>query len=265
MTRLRLRFLSILLAPEVAVSILVFPLITGCVVAPIPVPTHSRLPNGAQASKKELDLTFIQQGKTSREEVLSNLSIIDTGYGDTRPFWGRWTSSSWALGYMAGGPYVAKGGASRLWRQNNLVIVFDEHGTVESSKLFDQAKEAKFVDELREILQSASFQPDALPEVLPAQTFIDKPLRVTLFEDRISVEQAIGNPKAKTIPLQSLASFSVPLVLQSPQDKDPGFICATLHGAAGTHPDKLNFCMDGPQLAKVLEYLVQRAPKDFRW
>jgi hypothetical protein len=47
-------------------------------------PFRSRGPTGNNIEQKELDLTFLHSGTTTRKDVTDRLAVIDTGYSNPR-------------------------------------------------------------------------------------------------------------------------------------------------------------------------------------
>ena len=106
-------------------------LLWGCVGA-TRLPTRTTGPAGASIEKKEIDLSFLQVGTTHREEVATKLAAIDTSYSNPRLFWGRWSESRWAAWVIAG----QGSGGGRIWHVQNILVAFDEDGTVTSKEMF---------------------------------------------------------------------------------------------------------------------------------
>ena len=107
----------------------------GCLVAPVPMATHVAGVSGSQ-DKKNLDLKFVEPGKTSHSEVLQKLSWADSGIKDPHLFLGRWFSSGsgwiWAVGSNGGG----EGGTHRNWTSHNYLVEFDEADVVRTAREF---------------------------------------------------------------------------------------------------------------------------------
>jgi hypothetical protein len=91
------------------------------------VPTKTRTTEGKEL-KKTVDLSFLQVGKTTREEVESGLPWIVTDVSDDRFILARWTQSKWGVIWGVGGTAAAAGGWNRYWKLHNMVIDFDESG-----------------------------------------------------------------------------------------------------------------------------------------
>ena len=77
---------------------------------PVRVPTQTK---DIAGTRREIDLTFLRVGLTTREEVEETLQGIDTKIDDRSLFWGRWESSGWAWAPMvaataSGCPAVGK-------------------------------------------------------------------------------------------------------------------------------------------------------------
>ena len=74
-----------------------------------------------------VDLSFLEVGKTTREEILEELDWAETRMDRENVFWARWRVTN--LIYYGGGEY---------WRSRNLLVEFDGAGVV---KRFDVVKE----------------------------------------------------------------------------------------------------------------------------
>jgi hypothetical protein len=117
----------------------------GCLM-PIRAPTKIQTTEG-KGLKKTVDLSFIQPGKSTREEVESRLGWIATGVKDDRFTLGRWAESKWGVVWAVGGYYAGAGGWNRYWKIHNLVIDFDEREVVEQ---FSQIPSEKLLQVLME-------------------------------------------------------------------------------------------------------------------
>jgi hypothetical protein len=93
-------------------------------------PTKTRTTEGKEL-KKTVDLSFLQVGKTTREEVKSGLPWIVTDVSDDRFILARWAQSKWGVIWGVGGTAAAAGGWNRYWKLHNVVIDFDERGIVQ--------------------------------------------------------------------------------------------------------------------------------------
>jgi hypothetical protein len=120
-------------------TVFVFCLVlSGCIGA-TPLPKRTRTPAGTEV--KNLDLTFMHPGKTTRAEVSERLKLIDTGYQGGHFFLGRWSSSTWGgwavIAAMPPGGFV---GGGRVWKSGNLLVEFDDAGIVKRVEVFDDSK-----------------------------------------------------------------------------------------------------------------------------
>jgi hypothetical protein len=101
---------------------------TGCLVIPIHKPTRAMGANGL--APEQIDITFIQDGVTTREEVLQRLGWMDMEVKNTQFFVGRWVSSEWGVFWAATSEYQAGGGWNRSWNRQTLLIGFDSKNLV---------------------------------------------------------------------------------------------------------------------------------------
>jgi hypothetical protein len=125
-------------------------LCSGCILVPVRVPTKTR--TASAELKRKADVSFIQVGVTTRDEVQQNLGWIDTGL-DGPLFLGRWAQSSWGVVWGVGGYAGAAAGWQRGWTLHNLLIDFDDQGVVRQISTFPG-------QEILEVLASR-FPPDA--------------------------------------------------------------------------------------------------------
>lgn len=100
----------------------------GCLVVPVRAPTHT---NGFSGKMENVNLDFLEAGKTKRQEVAEKLGETDTGIKEDRLFVGRWASSKWGVLWAVGGGYSATGGWNRAWARHNVLIFFDDQDVVQ--------------------------------------------------------------------------------------------------------------------------------------
>src|SRR5581483_9134614 len=110
-------------------AVVVSMMMSACVIVPVRLPTQIRDISG---NPQNLDFAFLKAGLTQREEVLTRLAAIDTRTDQPEFFWGRWESSKWAVGGVVALPAAAGAGGSRIWGAHNLLIAFDDNGTVKN-------------------------------------------------------------------------------------------------------------------------------------
>ena len=68
-------------------------ILLGCIGA-TPLHKRTRTPEGTVV--RDIDLSFLHPGQTTRAEVKEKLKLIDTGYQGDHFFLGRWSSSTCA-------------------------------------------------------------------------------------------------------------------------------------------------------------------------
>lgn len=109
-------------------------LFSGCI-APIPMTKRTSAPAGTQ-EKKRMDITFIQSGKTTRDEVVQRLSWASSGINEPHLFLARWASSGSGWLWFPGLegceplPFCREEGAYRNWTVHNAIVEFDNGGVV---------------------------------------------------------------------------------------------------------------------------------------
>src|SRR5690349_16052987 len=105
----------------------------GCLVVPLRAPTRT---HGNSGATEKVSLEFLQSGKTTRDEVSTKLGATDTGIKDRQLFLGRWATSKWGVLWMIAGNNSGAGGWNRGWARHNVLISFDDQGTVQQFRQF---------------------------------------------------------------------------------------------------------------------------------
>lgn len=120
---------------------------TGCIVAPIPMTKRVEAP-GEAGGRTAPDLSVLHPGQSTREDVLEKFSVIDTGYSGENLFFGRWVSSGSGWVWMIAGDNTGEGGYWRNWKVHNLVVTFDDNGTVKDFNEVDDKQVLKLLARL---------------------------------------------------------------------------------------------------------------------
>jgi len=107
---------------------------TGCVVVPMKMRTRVEAPAG---TKRVISKNDLVPGKTTREDVEGRYGAAAVGTDVPGLFWGRFRKSSWAFAAFTAlpAPYATGG---RLWGIRNLIVTFDEYGSVKDSFIVDE-------------------------------------------------------------------------------------------------------------------------------
>jgi hypothetical protein len=122
----------------------------------VPLRVKTKTVSVSGATGNAIDLTFIQAGATTREDVGQKLGWVDTGIKDDKLFVGRWAQSSWGVAWAAGGGYSATGGWSRTWKTHNLIVDFDDKGVVQRKWL---VPDKDVINTLSELLSANPSRP----------------------------------------------------------------------------------------------------------
>ena len=139
-------------------GVLLFPILVsllscaGCVWLgpgiPVRVPTQTK---DILGTRREIDLTFLRVGFTTRDEVKEKLQGIDTKIDDRSLFWGRWETSDWVWAPMLA-PYLG----GRDWAPQNVLITYDQAGRVKEWKI---VKDKQLLKELDLLLGDVPLDP----------------------------------------------------------------------------------------------------------
>jgi len=121
--------------------------LTACVI-PIKVATRVRPVTGGTL-ESEPDTRVIRVGVTTRIEIIQQFGAFDTGWKGERFFLGRWLRSGVGI---APTPHT-----DRWWAPHNLVVEFDEKGTVTRYQVLS---DKKLLDELPTLLSAERHPPE---------------------------------------------------------------------------------------------------------
>jgi len=258
--------------------------LSGCV-GVTRLPTKTNGPTGTTIQKNDIDLTFLRDGTTRREEVVNTLSRIDTGYSNSRMFWGRWNESN--SGYWVIGPFG--GDAERNWHVRNLLVSFDENGVMQAKKLTDDGKvvDSELLAQLAKAPPLDLSQPVLITTAHGVYAYSNSDrgeLRdITLTKDGMLLS---GNEistlhrfrhNVKYFPVVKVPLLNVERI--SYDDKAvAGRICHVLHLTEKTPirsqtgqymgqdmGKKILVCTSADDLATIFKYLLQAGPPNMRW
>ena len=233
--------------------------LSGCAGA-TRLPARSRGPSGENLQKRELDLAFLEEGGTRREEVVRRLSAIDTAYSNPRLFWGRWSESKWGYFWFVAAQGGGAGDAKRVWHVHNLLVSFDEDGVMQKKMLIDD--EPALWRELH--VQVANAAALNLPQDIPLAGNCCGPSYMTVTSDALQ----LTHRRRKTLTFNISPLKIVRISHSSAPDKRSavGESCHTLYFSEKTPLGKsTHFCAGAPSVAAVFQYLAHFGAKDLRW
>lgn len=223
-------------------------------------PMRTQGPGGERLQTKHLDMAFLDTPGTPREEVVSRLSSVDTGYSNPRLFWGRWSVSKWGYWWVIAGNNNATGDAKRIWHLHNVLVSFDEGGAVSKKELFDGDKSlwAALHTQLADGPPLDLSQPMRIEVLGPG-----KLQAMVLGNDSVEFELR----KRKALPFQlsprTIVRFShgwVATPANSP------LTCHELHFADKSPVGKsVRFCATPANVAATFQYLEQYGSPQLRW
>jgi hypothetical protein len=228
-----------------------------------PLPKRTRTPVGTEV--KNIDLTFIRPGQTTRAEVKEKLKLIDTGYEGDRFFIGRWSSSNWGTWAVLTGYTSSYVGGGRVWKSGNLLVEFDDAGFVKSSEPFDDSHA------IRKLIPVAERSPlqIAAPLELPVRYWKNATSQlvaatITLSATSFGFEE-LGEQKKKhkfSLPAKDVLRVETPVTMRVP---DPTYSSQRLRCArdlkkiGGPRSTDLNLEVTLPQLVMLISYVSQAA------
>ncbi len=232
---------------------------SGCLYLGPGVPVHvPKQTTDISGEKRDLDLTFLKTGSTTREEVTKNLAPIDAGVNEPRFFWGRWETSSWVSAPLLA-PYPPFTG--RVWVTQNILIAFDSQNLVQGWKVLKDKELFPELDRLEPTPAAALdlTSPVQLNVELPFEYGSARPL-ATLVLSSASFQYETESRKVETPRgnLQKISSApedtpSDPSVKLGP---DAAHIWIRLHFAKRTKAGKsLLFGVEPPGLLLLRRYM----------
>lgn len=239
-----------------AFSVAIF---SGCAGA-TRLPMRARGPAGDALQQNKLDLAFLDAPGTKRADVVSRLSSVDTAYSNPRLFWGRWSESKWGYWWFVVSNNDAAGNAKRIWHIHNLLISFDESGTMQKKELFNDDKSLWI--ELHNRLVGAP--PLDLSQPVPIEVLGPGKLQtMTLGKESIQFDLPKGKAMHFQISPQAINRISHGLPGAS---VNPAVTCHTLHlGEKSVLGKKILFCASPANVAATFQYLQQYGSPQLRW
>jgi len=213
---------------------------------------------------KNIDLSFLTSGQTTRAEVKEKLKLIDTGYQGDHFFVGRWSSSTWAAWAVC--PYPGCfSAAGRVWKSGNLLVEFDDAGVVKRFEPFDDAKALRYLAPVAADtpLQLASpLELQVKYFLLAGAQLVDA--RIVLAKGTFDFEE-LGERKEKqkfSLPASEVLRVETPVMIRFP---DQTYISQRLHCArdlrkiGGPSGRDINLKVTMPQLVTLMSYVAQAA------
>jgi len=218
-------------------------------------PLHKRTRTPEGTVVKDIDLSFLHPGQTTRAEVKDKLKLIDTGYQGDHFFVGRWSSSTWAA-------WVAKF-AGRVWKSGNLLVEFDDAGVVKRFEPFDDAKALRYLAPVAADTPLRLASPLELPVkyyLFAGGQIVDA--KIVLSKGSFDFEE-LGERKEKqkfSLPVREVLRVETPFIIRFP---DPTYISQRLHCArdlekiGGPSGRDINLEVTMPQLVTLMSYVAQ--------
>jgi hypothetical protein len=241
-------------------ALLVCVTLTGCIGA-APLRKRTRTPEGTEV--KDVDLTFIHPGQTTRAEVREKLKLLDAGYTGDRFFLGRWSSSTWGgWAIVVGMDPGALGGGGRVWKSGNLLVEFDEAGVVKRSEPFDDRKAVRMLTAVAENMPLQLTAPLELPVKYWKNYVARVPAKIVLSAGSLDFEELSDQKKKDkfSIPARDVRKVEIPLTMAVP---DPTYVGQRIHCArdlrklGGPRGKDLNLEVTLPQMVTLMSYAAQ--------
>ena len=245
---------------QAVIAMLLCVVLSGCIGA-TPLPKRTRTPEGTEV--KNIDMSFIHPGQTTRAEVREKLRLIDTGYKGDRFFLGRWSSSTWG-GWivLAGMCCEAIGGGGRVWKTGNLLVEFDEAGIVKRAEPFDDRKAIQILKSVAENTPLELAPPLELRVKYWKNSAVPVPAKIVLSATSLDFEELSDQKKKDkfSIPAKDVLEVQTPLTLAGTDPTYTGYRvrCARdLRKLGGPRGKDFNLQVTLPQLITLLSYTVQ--------
>lgn len=233
----------------------------GCLVIPI----RSRAPTrGASAETREqVNLDFILQGVTTREEIAQRLAWMNTDVKEDRLFIGRWFDSNWGFGWIAASYYTAASGWNRKWNNHNLLVEFDAGGLVQQYRVLPDQKLAA---ELSNWAAQTPDRPLDLSRPIEVLANVDtEPNQFLLGSDSFERRELQGKGKRNfSVAPSQIVSLSLSSLISGcggsahGSDPNPHTLCLTFHFRPKTRAGrKLTIQADMPTVVLLFRYFAQ--------
>jgi outer membrane protein assembly factor BamE (lipoprotein component of BamABCDE complex) len=233
----------------------------GCIGA---TPLHKRTRTSEGTVVKDIDLSFLHPGQTTRAEVKEKLKLIDTGYQGDHFFLGRWSSSTWAAWIVYPDPRFPSA-VGRVWKSGNLLVEFDDAGVVKRFEPFNDAKALGYLAPVAADTPLQLASPLELPVkyyLIAGGQFVDA--KIVLSKGAFDFEE-LGERKKKqkfSLPANEVLRVETPFIIRFP---DPTYISQRLHCAkdlkkiGGPRGRDINLKVTMPQLVTLMSYVAEAA------
>ena len=214
---------------------------------------------GQQGPMTDVDLAFIENGQTTRAEILQKLGTTNVGLASDQVFFGRWRTSKWAAWVVAAGGYGGgmAGAAGRIWQNANLLVNFDSAGRVENYEVF---ADKLLVEKLARVVRETKLDPEERMEVtVPCNQGCETAADFILSRQSLEIAETTHIKGRKQfhykVPAQQLTVIHVDRY----QDQ-VGYLMITMHFSTdlrefrGPKGKQLHVQVTVPQLTKLLAY-----------
>jgi hypothetical protein len=223
-------------------------------------PASQRGSTGDTIQKNELDLTFLEENKTRREEVFARLSSIDTEFSSPNLFWGRWSDSKWGYWWFVTDlTHNSASDAKRMWHVHNLLVTFDENGLLQKKQVIDE--DSILWRELRAQLTKAS----PLDFSTPREISVGGCCRLTsmtLSQHSIKFDSV----KAGRVEIAPLSVIRISHDGVPNKRSGASWTCHTLHLVDKSPFGKnICFCANAAAVATTFQYLQQTGRAHLQW
>jgi len=248
-------------APQYAAVLLLCAVLLGCIGA-TPLPRRTRTASGTEL--KKVDISFIQPGLTTREEVREKLKVIETGLEGDHYFIGRWSSSTWGgwIILVGGTCCGSEIGGGRVWQTGNLLVEFDEQGIVGRVEPFDDGKALKMLAPVAEETPLKLDPPLEMAVNYWKNGSTVVPAKIVLSKEKLDFEE-LGTQKKKqvfSVPAKDLRKVAHSYVYSGTDATLLGdrIECAhDLKKRGGPHGKDINLQLTLPQLVTLMRYVSE--------
>ncbi len=217
--------------------------------------------SGISETRQKLDLSFLQAGTTTRQEVLEKLDWINTGVTEERLFIGRWSAYSLdlVLGW-APPPFNVAPQSQETWKPNNLLVEFDAQGIV---KQFRVLSDSDFLKELSSWIQRNA---PTLPPFIAPSTITVKHRHalgkyhfgeLTLGADSIEYHESDDASHNFTLPRGQLGALTYPSTTPGDTSNPRMINCRLKFREATKAGSHLTLAMTVSSLFTLIEYVEQ--------
>jgi len=232
--------------------------LSACLAVPVKAP-RVKTP-ASETIKGKVELDFLKEGVTRKEEVRAKLGHLAAGYENPNLFVARWLDSQWLLLWAAGGYYTGGAGASRSWGAHTLFIQFDDRGVVNRVLAVPDAKLQLAIRTLAVVYPRPAAVPDFTICVTHIHTWsMAQQGKMTMTKDGVVFHEEGKKKHDFQTPLSNIKLIQVHGIYQAGREPQPNeFMASVTFDKKVASGNFLLFHVNFPELITLVRFAKEQ-------